>query len=169
MAALTSTAQAMTPPSPRAGWRSSLATLPGIALAFLPKIACPACWPAYAGVLSSLGKRQVDINMPKYKFESEFSLVDPLTDMGMGIAFSGDADFSGINGTGGLAIQDVIHKAFVSVNEAGTEAAAATAVIVGETSAPEPAAITFDKPFLFFIRDIATKQVLFVGRVADPS
>ena len=66
-------------------------------------------------------------------------------------------------------ITDVIHQSFVSVNEAGTEAAAATAVIAGETSAPEPAAITLDKPFLFFIRDIETKAVLFVGRVSDPS
>ena len=107
--------------------------------------------------------------MPRFKFESKFSLVKPLEAMGMGIAFTGGADFSGINGTGGLLITDVIHQSFVSVNEAGTEAAAATAVIVGETSLPEPAAITLDKPFLFLIRDIATKAVLFVGRVSDPS
>ncbi|MDI1484300.1 serpin family protein [Polyangium sp. y55x31] len=120
-------------------------------------------------VVGALSEHSVDTRLPKFKFESKFSLVKPLDALGMGIAFTGGADFSGINGTGGLAISDVIHQSFVSVNEAGTEAAAATAVIVGETSAPEPAAITFDKPFLFFIRDIATKSVLFVGRVADPS
>ena len=121
------------------------------------------------GVLSSLGGRGVSLEMPKFKFESEFSMVEPLIDMGMGVAFTDGADFSGINGTGGLAISDVLHKAFVAVDEAGTEAAAATAVIVGETSAPEPAAIRLDRPFLFFIRDIKTGAVLFFGRVSDPS
>jgi serpin B len=67
------------------------------------------------------------------------------------------------------SITDVIHQSFVKVNEAGTEAAAATAVIIGETSVPQPATISLDKPFVFFIRDIQTKAVLFVGRVADPS
>ncbi len=121
------------------------------------------------GVLGSLGTRSVSIAMPKFKIESNLGLVPPLEELGMPIAFSGDADFSGINGQGGLAISDVIHKAFVSVNEAGTEAAAATAVVIGETSAPEPASIRFDHPFLFFIRDNATSAILFVGRVADPS
>jgi serpin B len=122
-----------------------------------------------AAVTSSLGDRMVDTRMPRFKFESKWSLVEPLIKLGMGVAFSNAADFSGINGTGGLVISDVIHQSFVAVNEAGTEAAAATAVVVGETSAPEPAAITLDKPFLFFIRDIETKAVLFVGRVSDPS
>ncbi len=120
-------------------------------------------------VTGSLGVHMVDTKMPRFKFESKWSLVEPLQKLGMGVAFSNEADFSGINGTGGLLIQDVIHQSFVSVNEAGTEAAAATAVIVGDTSVPEFATITLDKPFLFFIRDIETKAVLFVGRVSDPS
>ena len=120
-------------------------------------------------VVGALSEHSVDTRMPRFKFESKFSLVEQLKILGMGVAFTSEADLSGINGKGGLFISDVIHQAFVGVNEAGTEAAAATAVIVGETSAPEPAAITFDKPFLFFIRDIATKSVLFVGRVVDPS
>lgn len=120
-------------------------------------------------VLGSLGPHMVDTKMPRFKFESKFSAVEPLKDMGMGVAFSDNANFSGINGIGGLKITDVIHQSFVSVNEAGTEAAAATAVIVGDTSLPELATITLDKPFLFFIRDIETKAVLFVGRVSDPS
>ena len=120
-------------------------------------------------VLSSLSNHIVDTKLPKFKFESKFDLIKPLETLGMGVAFSDLADFSGINGKGGLAITGVIHQSFVSVNEAGTEAAAATAVVVGETSIPEPAAITFDKPFLFMIRDIQTKAVLFVGRVSDPT
>jgi serpin B len=111
----------------------------------------------------------VDITMPKFKFDADFSLKDTLSKMGMDIAFSGLADFSGISSTGSLVIKDVIHKSFVSVNEAGTEAAAATAVIVGETSAPEPATMTIDRPFLFVIRDNATESILFVGRVVDPA
>lgn len=122
-----------------------------------------------SGVIGSLGARGVDVRLPRFKFESSLDLKEPLSDLGMSIAFSGAADFSGISGKGGLSISDVLHKAFVSVNEAGTEAAAATAVIVGETSAPEPASIQFDRPFLFLIRDIQTGAILFFGRVSDPS
>jgi serpin B len=121
------------------------------------------------GVLASLGSRSVTMTLPRFKFASTLALVPPLEDLGMPIAFSDRADFSGINGQGGLFITDVLQKAFVSVNEAGTEAAAATAVVIGETSAPEPATIRFDRPFLFFIRDHATSALLFIGRVADPS
>lgn len=121
------------------------------------------------GVFASLGTRSVTMTLPKFKFESALDLVEPLGALGMPIAFSGLADFSGIDGQGGLFLSDVLHKAFISVNEAGTEAAAATAVIIAETSAPEPASIRFDRPFLFFIRDIATGAILFVGRVVDPS
>lgn len=120
-------------------------------------------------IVNSLSGHMVETTMPTFEFESKFGLVDPLKTMGMGIAFSDAADFSGINGTGGLVISDVIHQSFVKVNEAGTEAAAATAVIVGETSIPQPAKISLDKPFVFFIRDLQTKAVLFVGRVVDPS
>jgi serpin B len=80
------------------------------------------------------------------------------------------ADFSGMDGTRDLYITDVIHKAFVEVDESGTEAAAATAVIVGTTSVPaDPIKVTIDRPFLFLIRDIETGTVLFLGRVMDPS
>jgi serpin B len=120
-------------------------------------------------IVGSMSGYMVDISMPTFEFKSKFGLVDPLTKMGMGVAFSDGADFSGINGQGGLVITDVIHQSFVKVNEAGTEAAAATAVIVGETSVPQPAKIDLDKPFVFFIRDLQTRAILFVGRVADPS
>ena len=77
------------------------------------------------------------------------------------------ADFSGITGTCDLSITDIVHKAFVSVDEAGTEAAAATAVVLGiESVAPS---VIIDRPFVFLIRDIETGAILFLGRVADPS
>jgi serpin B len=87
----------------------------------------------------------------------------------MPIAFSGAADFSGMTGAPDLCISEVLHKAFVSVDEAGTEAAAATAVIVGETAAPgQQVEVTIDRPFIFLIRDIETGAILFVGRVLNP-
>jgi serpin B len=112
----------------------------------------------------------VALTMPKFKFESEFSLTDTLATMGMPVAFSPAADFSGMTGNRDLAITDILHKAFVSVDEAGTEAAAATAVIVGESSAPEsPVDVTLDRPFIFLIRDIETSTILFVGRLVNPN
>jgi serpin B len=89
--------------------------------------------------------------------------------MGMPAAFTGGADFSGMTGKKDLFISDVVHKAFVSVDEEGTEAAAATAVVMAESAAPaEPVQVTVDHPFIFLIRDTETGTVLFVGRVLDP-
>jgi len=120
-------------------------------------------------MVKNLAHRQVALAMPRFEFESGFSLVDALTALGMPDAFSGAADFSGMTGTRDLSIRDVIHKAFVSVDEAGTEAAAATAVIMGEAAMQEePVEVTVDRPFIFVIRDIETGTVLFVGRVVDP-
>lgn len=122
------------------------------------------------GIVGAMSEHLVDTRMPRFKFEYELSLKDTLKAMGMEIAFtSGVADFTGINATGKPFIQDVLHKAFVGVNEAGTEAAASTAVIVGDESAPQPASFELVNPFLFLIRDNATGSILFVGRVADPS
>ena len=93
-----------------------------------------------------------------------------LASMGMPLAFSNGADFSGMTGKRDLFIDDVIHEAFVSVDEAGTEAAAATAVVMKLTSAPigPPVEFTVDHPFIFLIRDIETGTILFVGRVMNP-
>jgi len=122
------------------------------------------------GILKDLAPRQVALSMPKFEFESSFSLVDALAAMGMPDAFSGNADFSGMTGSRDLFISDVVHKAFISVDEAGTEAAAATAVIMALSAAPvEPAKVTIDRPFIFAIRDLETGALLFVGRVVDPS
>ena len=114
--------------------------------------------------------REVHLTMPKFEFDSEFSLGGTLAEMGMPAAFSGDADFSGMTGNRELSISDVIHKAFVSVDEAGTEAAAATAVIMPSSGGPElTAEVTVDRPFIFLIRDIKTGAILFVGRVLNPA
>ncbi|WP_438009675.1 serpin family protein [Sorangium sp. So ce321] len=122
------------------------------------------------GIVGAMSEHLVVTTMPKFKFEYELSLKETLKAMGMEVAFTpGAADFTGINAQGEPYIQDVIHKAFVGVNEAGTEAAAATAVIVGDESAPSPATLALVNPFLFFIRDNATGSLLFVGRIADPS
>jgi len=117
------------------------------------------------------GKRtEVALTMPKFEFESSFDLKNTLSNMGMQVAFSENADFSGMNGSRDLFITDVVHKAFVSVDEAGTEAAAATAVIVASTSIPmEPIKVNIDRPFIFMIRDIETGALLFAGRVLDPA
>jgi serpin B len=120
-------------------------------------------------IIANLEAREVALTMPKFEYESSFGLKEALNTLGMGIAFTSEADLSGMDGGYGLFIQDVLHKAFVSVDEAGTEAAAATAVIVGLTSLPpEPVTVTIDQPFIFFIRDIPTGSTIFVGRVLNP-
>jgi serpin B len=123
-----------------------------------------------SGILNELELENVALTMPKFTFDSELSLKETLADLGMIDAFSpSQADFSGIDGTRNLVITDVFHKAFVAVDEEGTEAAAATAVIVGLTAAPEePIEVTLDRPFMFLIRDIETGTILFVGRVMNP-
>ena len=113
---------------------------------------------------------QVALTMPRFKMETDFNLNDALSALGMSAAFDPpSADFSGMDGGRDLHISDVIHKAFVDVDEAGTEAAAATAVIMEATSAPVgPVQVTIDRPFIFLIRDIETSSILFVGRVMNP-
>ncbi len=123
------------------------------------------------GIIETIDNKQVDLTMPKFEFDSSFSLKAALSALGMPIAFDPDyADLSGMTGNRDLFIMDVVHKAFVSVDEEGTEAAAATAVIVGETALPPaPVTMTIDRPFIFLIRDIATGTILFVGRTLNPS
>jgi serpin B len=126
--------------------------------------------PTLKSITGILQPRQVALSLPRFEFESTLALKPSLAKLGMGTAFTESADFSGMNGMSDLLIQDVLHKAFVSVDEEGTEAAAATAVVVGTTSMPpEPVVMTVDRPFIFLIRDNATGAVLFLGRVVDPS
>ncbi|NXW87764.1 SPB10 protein, partial [Alopecoenas beccarii] len=112
----------------------------------------------------------VDLHLPKFKMEEVYDLGDNLISMGMRTAFGGNADFSGMVEKGGVMISKVFHKSFVAVDEKGTEAAAATAVVVSETSAPINHVLEFkiDHPFHFFIRHNASKSILFFGRFCSP-
>ena len=118
-------------------------------------------------ISKDLRRERIELTMPSFEFEAQFKLGETLEKMGMSDAFDQQlADFSGMDGTKDLSISDVFHKAFVLVNENGTEAAAATGVVIGVTSLPPR--VTVDRPFIFLIRDIATNTTLFVGRVMDP-
>ena len=120
-------------------------------------------------IIGNLAYQPMYLNFPKFEFETEISLATILAKMGMPSAFNDGADFSGMTGNKDLFISDVFHKAFVSVDEEGTEAAAATAVMMSLTSAPEnPLHLEVDRPFLFLIRDIQTNSILFMGRVVEP-
>ena len=125
-------------------------------------------------ITAGLEFRRVTLDLPRFEFESRFRLGETLRSMGMSDAFDGAAsDFSGMDGRsciagdhGCLYIREVVHKAFVSVDEAGTEAAAATGVVMQTESAPpDPVAVTVDRPFVFLVRDRETGVILFVGRV----
>ncbi|MBP8857081.1 MAG: serpin family protein [Anaerolineaceae bacterium] len=123
-------------------------------------------------LVSSIPFAQLDLSMPKFKIESSIGLADHLNAMGMKDAFiPGIADFSGMDGTHDLYISAVQHKAFIEVDETGTEAAAATAVVVGIESMPidEPLKVNIDRPFIFIIVDNKTGSVLFLGRVINPA
>ena len=126
---------------------------------------------ALSGMITGLQEREVVVYLPKFTMTSEFGLGEVLQSMGMTDAFAFDnADFSGMNGGRDLFISAVIHKAFVDVNEEGTEAAAATGVVMGVTSVPPPPPVfRADHPFLFVIRHNETGAILFMGRVMDPT
>lgn len=123
-------------------------------------------------IIGSLKYKPVKLTMPKFEFESEFSLTQALSALGMAEAFSGGADFSGMTSNSDLFIGDVVHKAFVSVDENGTEAAAATAVMMPmsalDSKPEELVSVTVDRPFIFLIRDIKTGTILFIGRILNP-
>lgn len=123
------------------------------------------------GMLAGLTPADLDISLPKFKFESSFGLPDQLSALGMPDAFERSvADFSGMTGGKDLFISSVLHKAMVAVDEKGTEAAAATAVIMAPTSAQfAPLTLKIDRPFIFLIRDLQTGQILFMGRVLNPA
>jgi serpin B len=121
-------------------------------------------------ILAGMEPKMVALTMPKFSFTSSYQLKDVLSGMGMPLAFDDkQADLSGIDGRRDLFIRDVVHKAFVAVDEAGTEAAASTAVIIAPTAMLMPdVELTIDRPFFFVIRDVPTGSILFVGRMVDP-
>ncbi len=133
-------------------------------LADLEKMLTPA---KLSGWLAKVRPIKVDTWLPKFKMTSEFSLADKLQALGMEKAFT-DADFSGMDGSRRLYLSAVLHKAFVEVNEEGTEAAAATAAIVGLRSAPMGPRFRADHPFLYLIRDKVSGSILFLGRYVEP-
>jgi serpin B len=117
-----------------------------------------------------LASRTVELGLPKFDFATNTTLGDTLAAMGMPTAFSDTADFSGITTEAQLFITDVVHQANITLDEKGTEAAAATAVVMAGTSAPvDVAVVTLDRPFTFWLRHVATGAVLFMGRVNDPT
>jgi serpin B len=122
--------------------------------------------------LSGLRREKVRVYLPRFKLTSQFQLASTLKNLGMTLAFlSDEADFSGMDGKQDLFISAVLHKAFVDVNEEGTEAAAATGIVVGATAVlipKEPPVFRADHPFVFLIRDNRTESILFLGRLVNP-
>jgi serpin B len=161
------------------GWRAVELPYLGGALAFT--VIVPDDLAAFEATLdaaaldaltAALEDRTVSLSLPRFGMETKASLADALRALGMPIAFDRSrADFSGITAAEQLVIADVIHQANIDVDEKGTEAAAATAVVMETTSAPaeEPVTVRADRPFLFLLRDLPTGAVLFLGRVSDPS
>jgi serpin B len=126
----------------------------------------------YADVTGALSFAEGTLTMPRFKIDGgSVNLVPALKSLGMTDAFVPDkADFTNMIPAGGDYITFVIHQAFVDVDESGTEAAAATAVGIGTLAIPTNTfSVTLDRPFFFFIRDIASNTVLFVGRESDPT
>ena len=124
----------------------------------------------YNKINSGLVSKKVKLWLPRFKTTSDFELSDVLKQMGMMEAFSDKADFSGMTGNKDLKISKVIHKAFVEVNEAGTEAAAATAVVMRVKSMPvKQPEFKADHPFLFIIKENTNNSILFAGNIYDPT
>jgi serpin B len=123
-----------------------------------------------AAIMGALVRQELTVTLPKWTVDTKFSAKDELTALGMGDAFDASrADFSGMNGgVEPLWIGDVIHQAHVLVNEYGTEAAAATAVVMVGGAMPSPLAVRADRPFIYVIRDVPTGTILFLGRVLNP-
>ena len=125
-------------------------------------------------IRDGLSLHQVDLGLPRFEFRSELTLSRVLEELGMVAAFTDPAlpegaDFTGITENRELYIQAVIQQAFITVDEEGTEAAAATAIAFGITSAPPPATMVVDRPFLFLIEHGSTGEILFIGQVIDPA
>jgi serpin B len=123
-----------------------------------------------AGWLAKLRRREVRVALPRFEMSAAFRLADVLKAMGMRAAFDPRAaDLSGMDGSRWLYISAVVHQAFVDVNEEGTEAAAATGVVITLKASPKPPPVfRADHPFLFLIRDTHSGSILFLGRMLDP-
>lgn len=126
-----------------------------------------------ARLLAGLAPRQVTLALPRFRVTSQFSLTPALAALGMPLAFTSRADFTGITTAEPVHISDVVHQAYLDVDEQGTEAAAATAVVIraaARVMMPDPPVeMTVDRPFVFGITELASGRPLFLGRVTDPS
>lgn len=126
----------------------------------------------FHGMIADLESVDLTLAMPKFSYESDTSLAGPLSALGMQSAFlpagPGGADFSALSQPPELSITDVLHKSFIAVDEEGTEAAAATGVVMGLTAVPQPLELTIDRPFLYLIRHTSSGELLFLGQVTDP-
>src|SRR6185437_4844310 len=132
-----------------------------------PKVAAA----GLAALLAGASRHQVTLALPRFRLKARFALVPALQRLGVNDAFGTEADFSGITAAGQLLITAVAHQAYIDVNEQGTEAAAATAVVMGRSAAfrtPPPATMVVDRPFLFAILDSATGVTVFLGQVSRP-
>lgn len=119
----------------------------------------------------SLREERVDVYLPRFRIKSSYFLSDCLANLGMPEAFEKTANFTGISAAGGLFINEVIHQAYVDINEEGAEASAATAVMIGETASRDAEVASVfraDHPFLFMIEDKETGCMLFMGKVGNP-
>ncbi len=114
---------------------------------------------------------KMEVGLPKFTVRSSFDLGDQLASLGMPDAFDlNRANFSGMTGKPDLFISKVLHEAYVAVDEKGTEAAAATGIMMAPTSAMQPPQkLLIDRPFIYLIRELNNGQILFLGRVLDPS
>ncbi len=124
-------------------------------------------------IIRGLSPQDVQLTLPKFKVEYSTKLKNVLTQMGMGIAFTANADFTKINPAGHLAISDVLHKTYIDVNEKGTEAAAVTVVVVVTTVVAEPINspinVDVNRPFLFLIKENHDNTIMFMGAIVQPS
>ncbi|MCJ7448254.1 MAG: serpin family protein [Bacteroidales bacterium] len=127
----------------------------------------PSVWQDWMDMLSG-NTQEVDLTLPRFKYMYKRLLNDDLIDLGMGVAFSAQANFSNISDQG-LMINRVLHQAFIETNEEGTEAAAATIVEFKDTASPFTNEVKINHPFLYFIRETSTGTILFMGRVGDPT
>ncbi len=137
-------------------------------------------WEAFSQTLTSgllddyigqLETRRVNLSLPKFKIETpEMDLINPMQELGLIDVFGMNADLSGMTGDKSLLISTLVQKAFIDVNEAGTEAAAVTIAVAQEKAmiSPDPITISFDSPFLFLIRDTNTGTILFIGQLMQP-
>ena len=124
----------------------------------------------YENLTKELTEQEVIVTFPKFELEAKYFLEENLPGMGMPTAFGYGADFSGINGYGNIWIFHVIHQAFVEVNEQGTEAGASTAIIMGRNSTSnEQLTFNANHPFTFVIRENRSNNILFMGKVVDPT